>query len=91
MRWTVAAVSARCWSLRPGSRSCRRASSASASCLIRACIAAMTGAAIAWVLPGGVRGSLGGDDRADLGDLDRYRPAGQAPAEGGDLDQRHAG
>ncbi len=29
------------------------------------------------VLPGGIRSSLGGDDRADLGDLVRYRPVGQ--------------
>jgi hypothetical protein len=43
------------------------------------------------VLPGGVRRGLGGDDGADLGDLARHRSAGQVPAEGGDVDQRHAG
>ena len=43
------------------------------------------------VLPVHVRGGLGGDDGADLGDLARYVEAGQVPAQCGQVDERDAG
>ncbi|MEN3356290.1 MAG: hypothetical protein V7637_272 [Mycobacteriales bacterium] len=42
-------------------------------------------------LPVGVCGGLRGDDRADPGDLGRYRSVGQVPAECGEVDERDPG
>ncbi len=88
MRWTVAAVSARCASLRSGSRCVQPGEFGVREPRDLRVHRGDDGRRRRLAPPFHVRGRLGGDNGTDLGNLVRHRPVGQLPAECGQVDER---